>query len=77
MIVTSYTRFVVESHSKECAGFAGLAGRWLRGQRTESGRVAHNRIETLDLAPVLTAVPRRGVLTDVPAAKTAEVRAVA
>ena len=77
MIVTSYTRFVVESHSKECGGLVGGAGRWFRGHRAAGGRVAHNHIEPRDLTPVPAASPRRGVLTDVPATTTAEVRAVA
>ncbi len=77
MIVTSYTRLVVESHREECAGFVGQAGRWLRGERAASGRVEGYRIESPDLAPMLAASPRRGVLTDVPVTKTAEVRGVA
>lgn len=76
MIVTSYTRFVVESHRDECAGLIGRAGRRPRGE-AGSGSLQAYRIESLDLAPVLAATPRRGVLTDVPAAKTAQARAVA
>jgi hypothetical protein len=77
MIVTSYTRLVVESHGSEFAGFVGQAALRLSGHRAASGRVEAYRIESLDLAPVLAAAPRRGVLTDVPVAKTAEARAVA
>jgi hypothetical protein len=77
MIVTSYTRFVVESHRRECAEFVGLASRRLRGERAASGRVEAYRIDFPHLAPVLAAAPRRGVLTDVPVTQTAEIRGVA
>jgi hypothetical protein len=77
MIVTSYTRFVMESHRRECAGLANQAGRWLRGHRTAGGRVKGYRTESIELAPALTVVPRRGVLTDVPVTKTAEIRGIA
>lgn len=77
MIVTSYTRFVVESHRGECADFAGRAGRRLRGDGATSGSLQAYRIESRDLAPMLAATPRRGVLTDVPVTQTVEARAVA
>ena len=77
MIVTSYTRFVMESHRQDCARLANQAGRWLRGRRAVDGRVDAYRIESLELAPALTVVPRRGVLTDVPVTKTAEIRGTA
>jgi hypothetical protein len=77
MIVTSYTRFVIEQHRKECAGFALQTGRWLRGERSADGRVEAYRTEFPELAPALTVSPRRGVLTDVPVTKTAEIRVVA
>ena len=77
MIVTSYTRFVVDSHRKECAGFVSQAGRWLRGHRSASGRVEAYRTKPFELAPALTVVPRRGVLTDVPVTQTPSARIIA
>ena len=77
MIVTSYTRFVVDSHRQECASFVFQTGRWLSGQRATGGRVEAYRIESPGLAPALAVAPRRGVLTDVPVTKTVEIRGIA
>jgi len=77
MIVTSYTRFVVESHSRECAGLARQARGLLRGKRSAGGRVEAYIAEALDLAPMRSSAPRRGVLTDVPVTRPTEVRGIA